>query len=158
MGFVTRYVTGPLVPFIIIGIFGLIGLFIGRFYGLLIGVVGGYILVVFFGWIANRVSGGLLPRKVRRTTAINFLKLYSDVSKSTFPNLEEVGLIKEIEFQIERIYQTAVKLSPTMSPSGGWSLAEIQSVSDMLIKEESRPEMKELLGKLTLHLENELYR
>lgn len=121
-------------PYIIIGIFAIIGLLIWGIKGLLIGGTLGYIITVLSGLALIGISGGFLPRKIRKAIAIKFIQNYSDIVEEVYPNIGDAERQKKIEKEIEQVIKTSVELSPAGDPIGGLRLGDIQIAVSSLIE------------------------
>ena len=73
---------------VLIAVLAILGLFVGGLKGFLLGVVVGYVFSLLFGLVLTFLSGGLLLRRVRRDTAMNFIALYSDLVRAAWPELK----------------------------------------------------------------------
>jgi len=146
-----------MIPYLGIGVAALVGLFGWGLKGLLIGAIGGWGFSLLFGSILTLFSGGLLPRKVRKETAIYFITLHPELARNAFPNTSEAGLQKSVERSIESIFKRAVTDNKSMNLEARWDRTAIQAANAALIAEEPRPEMKAYLAALEQHIEREMY-
>lgn len=102
-----------MVPFITIVIFAVIGWAIGGIWGVIVGAIAGYVFSLLVGHIATKVSGGLLPAKVRKTLAQEFINKYPDiVSNEHTHSMSSDEVLSFVEIQIERIAKQALMASP----------------------------------------------
>ena len=146
-----------MVPYLVIGVAALIGLFGWSLKGLIVGAVGAFVLNMLLGVVLTLFSGGLLPRKVRKETASSFITLHNELIHSAFPNTSQIQLQKLIEGRIEKIFKRANIDNKSMNLEAGVDRTAIQAAVVVLISEEQRSEMKTLLASLEQHIEREMY-
>lgn len=146
-----------MIPYLVIVVAGLVGLFGWGLKGGVLGAVGAWILSLILGGVVGLLSGGLLPRKVRREAASGFISSYGDLARGVFPNALEPALQKSVEHWIERIFRRAARDSESMDLEAALERAAIQAAAAALIAEEPRPQMKSFLTALEEHIEKEMY-
>jgi len=101
-----------LAPWILIGVLGLVGLVLRGFVGLLLGLVAGVVFALLIGTVYNTIQGGGVPRRVRRTLAVNLIAKHSDVIARALPGLQGQALIDRLEELIEQIGSHAARHAP----------------------------------------------
>ncbi|KKR47092.1 MAG: hypothetical protein UT82_C0003G0006 [Parcubacteria group bacterium GW2011_GWB1_40_14] len=144
-----------MIPYIIIGLFGLGGLIFGGFSGLIIGIIAGYIASIVFGSFLIKQDGGMVPKEARRITAITFVDMHSDFINKTLTGSHDEKVLF-IEQQIENIFKASAQGAPLNT--GGLSRQEIQQMVVILTKEQTNPAMKKLLPMLGKHIEMTMYK
>ncbi len=135
-----------MLPWIVIGVFGLIGLFVWGGYGLFGGLLAGYFAVMGFGLLLKKASGGMLPRNMRIEAAQEFLdKNENFVDK--YISSEYRGNEQEyIESLLERIYEKAAVVGHEFA--SGTSLVEVQSAVENIIQNEEDENVKVIINEL----------
>ena len=146
-----------MVPYLVIGIAALIGLFGWGIKGLIVGTVGAFVLAMVLGLIFTAFSGGLLPRKVRKSTASSFVALNDELISAAFPNASHMERQRSIEKCLEKIFKRAAIDNKSMNLEAGMDRTAIQAAAATLIAEEQRSEMKALIASLEQHVEREMY-
>lgn len=140
-----------LIHFYTIAAIGVIGMVMWGFWGLLSGLVVGYILVSLFGQALLSLSGGILPRKIRQKTAQEFLSLNVEWLEHRMPDHDKGGDAEFIEHLLEKVFLKAAVIGPWAS--SGMSYAEVASAVEILKSEEDNPNVIEILDRLWLFLE-----
>jgi len=146
-----------MVPYIVIGIAALVGLFGWGLKGLIVGAVGGWVFNMALGLVLTLFSGGLLPRKVRKQAASSFIALHGAMIQRAFPNKTQPQLLRSIEERIEAIFKRASIDNKSMNLEAGMDRGAIQAAAAALVAEEQQGEMKDLIAALEQHIERELY-
>jgi len=146
-----------MVPYLVIGVATLIGLFGWGLKGLILGAIGGWLFNLLLGGILLLFSGGLVPRKVRKQATRRFIVIHRDLARSAFPDAAERELQRAVERYIEGIFKRASIDNKSMDLDAGWDRAAIQAAAAALIAEERRPEIKSFLTALEEHIEKEMY-
>ena len=144
-------------PYIVILACAIIGLFLWGVKGLILGAILGYVLTVLFGLSLMGISGGILPRPVRRDTARSFLRSHPEIVEELFPDARPSERQKLLEQEIERIIRTGIKLSPALDPKGGYRSGDVQIAVDTLVEQEVDSLKKKLLVALGEHIQKEWY-
>jgi len=96
-----------------IAVAAVLGLIIGGLRGLVLGAVGGLVLTMVMGLAARAVSGGSVPRRVRRDLVTNVLAEDSEAVRMAFPDASGEALFKALEEEVEKIIRTAISVSPS---------------------------------------------
>ena len=146
-----------MVPDLVIGIAALIGLFGWGLEGLIVGAVGAYALAMVLGSVFWAFSGGLLSRKVRKSTAVRFVALHDQLISAAFPNASYAERQRSVEMCLEKIFRRAAIDDNSMNLDAGLNRTAIQAAAAALIAEEQRSEMKALIASLEQHIEREMY-
>jgi hypothetical protein len=146
-----------MLPYLVIGVAALIGLFGWGLKGLIIGAIGGVVFNLALGSLFTLFSGGLLPRKVRKQTACGFIVLHPDLVQSAFPDTSQTALQKAVERCVERIFKRAGTDNKSMNLEASLDRDAIQSAAFALIAEEQRPEMKAFFASLLQYIDREMY-
>ena len=146
-----------MIPYLLIALLAIIGLFLWGLKGLVIGGVVGHIFSLLFGLILKLLSGGLLPRKVRRETARNFMALHPDLVRAAYPHLDESQSLRAVERAADSIFRKAVEENKSMNIEAAWTREAIQDATASLIDQETRPEMGQLLRSLLELIERDMY-
>lgn len=144
-------------PYALIFISALIGLFGWGFKGLIIGAVGAHLAAIIFGVVLTSLSGGLLPRKVRKKAASDFVARHEDLIRAAFPKTPQGEYQRTIEKAIERIFERAMADNKSADLLASMTLGAIQSATASIISEEQGHEMKTLLSALGEHIERDMY-
>ena len=76
--------------------------------GISIGTGIGHALSWIICGVGRLASGGFLPRRLRRTIAMNFTESQPDTALTMYPNLGQEKLLKMLEKQIEIISTRAI--------------------------------------------------
>lgn len=143
-------------PWIVIGIFALVGLIGWGVGGLVAGGVIGYVATIVFGLVLNLISGGVIPRKARRTAAINFIQRYPDILLEVFPRVEGAELLKEVEAAVESIFRRAIGENKGITAID-YTRDQIRAAAQKMIDEETDPARKRFLTELEMQIETDLY-
>lgn len=147
-----------MIPIVFIIAFGLVGFFIWGLKGLLSGFICGYLLALIIGYVAKSSSGGLLPRKIRKNVATNFINSHSNITKEVYPNVGGEELSKAIEKDVETIFQKSVEEFGSLGGQEyGWRREDIKNATDLLVKEAPSNERKDFLIALENQIEEDIY-
>ena len=146
-----------MVPYIVIVVAALIGLFGWGLKGLIIGAVGSWLFNMALGLVLTFFSGGLLPKKVRKQAASSFIALHDAIVQRAFPSTAAPQLQRSIEETIEAIFKRAAVDNRSMNLEAGMDKGAIQAAAAALVAEEQRSEMKDVIAALEQHIERELY-
>ena len=144
-------------PHLVIGILALVGLFGWGLKGLILGAIAGFVFNLLFGSLLTMLSGGLLPRKLRKQTASRFIILYPELAQNVIPNTSERSLQKSVERSIEAIFKRSGTDNRSLDLVAALDITAIRAAAAALISEEQRPEMKKFLDSLEQHIEREMY-
>ncbi len=90
-------------------LFGVGGAFVWGVLGLLGGLAAGFILTSLIG---NARRGSQTRRRVRMELSKNVIVSFPDVVGAAFPDLAEDGVERAVEEQVEKLCQTAARMSP----------------------------------------------
>ena len=142
-----------MLPYLVIGVAALIGLSGWGLKGFIIGAIGGVVVDFALGSLFTLFSGGLLPRKVRKQTASEFIALYADLVQSAFPDTSQTARQKTVEGCIERIFKRAATDNKSMNLEAALYRDAIQSAASAIIAEEQRPEMKVFFASLLQYID-----
>lgn len=146
-----------MIPYLVIGVAALIGLFGWGITGLVIGGIGAFVFNMIFGWVLRLISGGLLPRRMRREVAVNFIASDAQLVEAACPGLTGAQRLKYVETAIERIFRRAIVDNPSMNLEAGWTHEAVEAATMALVDQESRPEMKAFLIALWRRIEQDMY-
>ena len=146
-----------MVPYLVIGVAALLGLFGWGLKGLILGAIGGWLFTLLLGAALLLFSGGLLPRKERKQVASRFIAIHRDLARSAFPGESERELQRAVERYIEGIFRRASSDNNSMDLDAALDRKAIRAAASALITEERRPQMKSFLGALEEHIEKEMY-
>jgi len=144
-----------LIPHFTIAVIGIVGLLFGGLTGLVVGLVGGYILVTLFGLILFKVSGGILPKKVRIETSKKFVIDYDSLFWEVMPDASFDEKVDYIENLLEQIIRRAATQAP--DTHSGMSYHDVDSIIDSVIDEEKNPEKREIIISFWHYLIEEWY-
>ena len=146
-----------MIPILYIALLAILGLFVWGFKGLILGAVVGYVSSILFGRILILLSGGILPRKVRRDTAMNFIASHPDLVRATFPEIDETRLLRAIERVVDSIFRRAAMDNKSINQNFAFTRAAIRDATCSLVDEEPNPKMTELLLSLLDLIERDMY-
>ena len=90
-----------------------VGLLVGGGRGLVLGAAAGLVLTLVLGLAVRAVSGGSVPRRVRRDLATNVLAEDPESVRRAFPGVSGEALVRALEEEIEQIARTAITVSPS---------------------------------------------
>ena len=90
-----------------------IGLVVGGLPGMAVGFVGSLLLTLLVGLMVNAVSGGAVPKKVRRQLVAAVVNENPAAVRAAFPEVGEAGLSRALENEVEETIKTAVTISPS---------------------------------------------
>ena len=144
-------------PLITIVICAVIGLVIHGIIGLIVGAMAGWLLSMLIGVISAKVSGGLLPRKVRKQVAHLFYMNYQPTIDSYTKSMEEEEKLQLIESLLERIFRRATITAPLLCKSMGMSRQEVDEAAKQEAAEEENPKIRELILLLRDHILSTMY-
>ncbi|MBC8489359.1 MAG: hypothetical protein H8D45_25330 [Bacteroidetes bacterium] len=100
-------------PYVLIGVFAVIGLIVGGIPGMIIGGILGKIISLLIGSIAWRIGDvGPIQKKYRKVIATNFVNQYEDEINSlpNYTSMDRAKLISEFSKKINEIYDSAIKI------------------------------------------------
>lgn len=118
-------------PFAVIAIGALIGLAAAGLPGLLLGAVAGFLVTLVISLVVRTAQGGALPRKVRRTLAVNMLTNHREAVRLALPGLQGDALLHRIEELVEEIGRHSVRHAPT--PGEVWTETAVTlGLADMI--------------------------
>ncbi len=140
-----------MVPYVLIGIFAVIGLFLWGLWGLLGGAVVGFLIVMAISSLLFVKNRGYVPKKIKRESAEKFIQEYEDVVKKVYPDLSTQALQHQIESEIESIFFKA------MTAGSGPSSIEITTVVEEKIENSNSDNYIELLRLLLEHIKETMY-
>lgn len=151
-GIVQRVLTSPQAWIVVAGVLGF--LFDGM-RGLIIGLVGGLAVTLVVGVLVRLISGGSVPRRVRRSLVTNVMAKHGEAVKAAFPNLSGDRLFNAMESEIEKTVETAI----TLSPSHGAAFAEnvMRAALRERLNAEDDPDRRRMLKALEDQLLREWY-
>lgn len=135
-----------LIPHFTIVIIGIIGAFVWGVWGFLGGLVVGYIITLLFGLSLIKISGGILPRKVRKETARNFLDLNLPWLRQRIPLQFRGNELPYIENLLEKIAKKAAIVGP--ATASGMSYGEFELAVESIAAEEKNSNVIEIVEKL----------
>ena len=146
-----------MLPYIVIGIAAIVGLFGWGFKGLIFGALCGWIFNMVLGLSLTLFSGGLLPRKVRRQAASSFIISHEALVQRALSNVARANLQQTVEQHIEAIFKRAAIDNKHLNLEHGLDRVTIQSAAAALVAEAQQTEMKELIAALEQHVEEVMY-
>jgi hypothetical protein len=100
-------------PRVWIGVAAALGLIVGGWPGLVLGGTGGLVLTLVVGLTVRAISGGSVPRHVRRDLVTNVLAEDPEAVRMAFPGVSGEALFKALEEEVEQIIRGAVSISPS---------------------------------------------
>ncbi|MEW6050558.1 MAG: hypothetical protein AB1644_05795 [Candidatus Zixiibacteriota bacterium] len=142
-------------PWIAIVVVALAGGAIGGVLGFIVGGVVGYVGMVGLGVLGVKVSGGLLPRRERRDTALSFYDYDREFIESHIPPPWRGRSIAYIEFLLEKIVKRAALVGP--SSSSGLTWWEVAAAYEIESQNAYSAQERELLERLWRFLQKEWY-
>jgi hypothetical protein len=145
------------IPYVVIGIAAVIGLFGWGVSGLILGAFAGYVLNMVLGLVFGLLSGGLLPRKVRRDTASTFIASHADEARRAFREASQLELQRLVEQRIERIFKRAAMDNKSMDLQAGLDRRAVAVAAAAVVTDEHNPEVKTLLIALAGHIDTHMY-
>jgi hypothetical protein len=144
-------------PYILIGIFSLIGGIGWGWVGALVGGALGTVAGIVIGVALTRSSGGMLSREIRERTAVSFAMLFPKQIGDAWPDATMLERCQFIEYKIEAIFKRAVIDNRALNLDAGMSRGAILSAAYALVREEENPHVGLVLSQLAKHIENTLY-
>lgn len=144
-------------PIILIIIFGILGGIYRGSLGLLAGAALGWLTSMALGAIFTLISGGFLPRKARRDTALAFMRKNRQIVELCTAGFTDAKAQKFVESQIERIFKKSSLNAPLTSETMGLSKQEILIATNEIISIESDANLRILLKKLGSHIVGTMY-
>lgn len=140
-----NWLAGPKALIVAAALIGLIG-WGGK--GLIIGGVTGLVASVLVGVIVRRISGGMMPRKVRKELVEGVAIRHPEVVEAAYPDIPKTEWYDALEDDAEAIAQKAVELAPSheMVWSEGNIIRAIQELTAEQETEEARA-LYECMGK-----------
>lgn len=141
-----------MLPYIIIGVFALIGLLVWGVWGLIVGSIGGYVITLLLGSLSERIQGGILPQKVRTDLAAKFIFENSEIVASAFPRISATEVESVVERAIEDICKKAASDNKSLNVQDAWTRSATLSAGYALAEAEEGTEKKVFLLALTEHV------
>ena len=139
-----------MVPYVVIGIVTLVGLVGWGFQGAIIAFALAWVGSLIVGQVAVWVTGGALPRQVRKDAARTFLETHPKIADATFPSLTQDQKQKMIEAEIDRICQTSMACSPASVT--GLEKDRVLNTAYELCQNETDPVRAALISSIAEHL------
>jgi hypothetical protein len=127
------------VPKLLIAIFIVVGAAIDGVTGAVLGGIAGVVFNIVIGTIVNTSRGGLMPRNVRRSLAINVIANQQDALMGAFPGVEGAAVLARVEECIEVICQDAAATQPP-----GSDIHNLTVLTDAAIRVQARQKSPEL--------------
>jgi len=144
-------------PLVTIIVCAVVGFLVHGIIGLLAGLVAGYVLGLAVGTLATAWSGGLLPRKVRKQSAILFYMNHQPAIDSCMQDMSDRQKLRLIESLLERVFRRAAVAAPLLSKSMGMSAMEVEEAIRQEAAEEKDPKIRGLILLLTDHILTAMY-
>lgn len=109
-----------MVPHITILIIAIIGAFVHGFIGFFVWGLVGFLGVIALGFILRKLSGGILPRKVRDETATDFIAIYPDLIAKAYPTFTPYQAKERVAALLDEMMKKATinNPSPNLSVAG----------------------------------------
>ena len=130
-------------PWVLNGIATLVGLAGWGIWGGIAAFAIAWSVSMLFGLVCIWISGGVLPRSVRRKTAESFLEAHLETAIAAYPGLNDHALQNAIEDKIEEICRAAT----------GQNYEQLMDAAERLKKEEINPLRRDLITAIWMHLE-----
>ncbi len=124
-------------------------------WGFVLGLPVGYALVSVFGIVLVKASGGLLPRKIRRKTAREFVEEYYEYLDERIPSDWRGRHVEFIEKLLEDIFRKAAVVGPAIST--GTSYLEVMAAVESLREETEDEPTVEIIDQLWEYITVEWY-
>lgn len=131
-------------PYFIILIIASIGTFVDGVVGFFVWGIAGFAGVSALSWILNRVSGGLLPRKVRDETATDFLMQFQESVLKAYPGMTPYQQKQEIANLLEQMYKKATLNNPSMNLNNAGNAEIFLTGALEVVQEQKTKELKEM--------------
>lgn len=142
-----KMLTDPKVWVVIVGVVGWILIGIP---GMVLGLILGFFATLGIGLVVRAISGGSVPKGVRRDLVSTLLVEDSQAVKAAFPNLSGNELFRAIESEVEEVINAAVRISPTHNTI--FSEGVIRAALQEKIFEEQDPARQRMLKSLQRRL------
>jgi len=71
--------------------------------------------IQIFSWAAQKQQGGVVPRKMRKETATDFITSHPDLISTTYPNMSPTQAKKIIGTLLNDIFVRGLKKDPSIS-------------------------------------------
>ncbi len=142
-------------PYLAILLVAVIGAFFWGVWGFVLGLPVGYALVSVFGIVLVKASGGLLPRKIRRETAREFVEEYYEYLDERIPSDWRGRHVEFIEKLLEDIFRKAAVVGPAIST--GTSYLEVMAAVENLREETEDEPTVEIIDQLWEYITVEWY-
>ncbi len=146
-----------MIPYLQIGLFGLIGLLIRGPLGLVIGLLAGFVASLAFPAIVRRFRGGLLPRELRKEVAASFITASVDLVREAFPLVPPEKYQAAVETAIEHIHTTAARECLSLRMGDAFARRWMYYGVKQLCGRETNVHISNFYFELWLHIERSLY-
>lgn len=140
-------------PFILIGIGAVVGFALGGMTGASVGGLGTYLGLWIAGTISRRLSGGLIPRRLREATAKGFVAEFGEAVAKAFPKADERDQCREVEALLERMQKRALEDNVSFNLDKSSTRGAIRAAADALMHEEMSPERRTVIDLLETYIE-----
>jgi len=146
-----------LAPVVTIILCGVGGYFVYGWLGAVIGAIIGWCISMAIGMINTQVSGGLLPKKLRKRSALLFYMNHEALVTSCTEGMKKETRLQLIEALIERIFKRATINAPMLSKTMGMSVTEVEVAAMQESHDESDSNVRRLVIALKDHILTTMY-
>jgi len=138
--------------YIIIFISALVGGYLNGIGGFFVWGIIAFVAVLLVGIILQKISGGILPKKVRAKTASDYVAEKSDLITSAWPSHSSLERTKEVQRLLEAMYQRAVSESKSFHPDAPGELEHFVDSANLVASEQNSEETKAVAEDLINYL------